>query len=87
MHALLFCEDLSDYYPSFVASEEMGITNAIARDFPAALFEGTRAKARLDKACAAGGRPPPRTVVACHLGLIMGGGSRLGHGGSFQPLG
>ena len=64
MHALLFCEDLSDDYPSFVASEAMGIANAIARDFPVELFEGTRAKRRLDRACAKGGLPQPGVFLS-----------------------
>ena len=64
-NALLFGDDLRDFYPSFDAPPARAVTNALALEVSPAEVKGTRALRRF-----AG--QPPALLVPCAASLVMG---------------
>ena len=68
----LFSDDLSDAFPSFVASKARARSNALAWTAPAEQFRGTAAHSQMEAAYRRAGRVMPSRLRPCHAGLPMG---------------
>ena len=68
----IWSEDISDFFPAFVASPARGRTNALSTTAPLSAFEGTRAHSDFVNRCRRLNRPLPKRVRPCNQGLVMG---------------